>query len=94
MEKTKKIAGKNQKTAYLFILPSMIVLTVFVFIPLVSAFVISMMNMDLYMKDITFAGIGNYLKMFQDARVLNATKEYSYIHCNRSTCSDITWHWF
>ena len=74
MEKTKKIAGKNQKTAYLFILPSMIVLTVFVFIPLVSAFVISMMNMDLYMKDITFAGIGNYLKMFQDARVLNATK--------------------
>ena len=46
MEKTKKIAGKNQKTAYLFILPSMIVLTVFVFVPLVSAFVISMMNMD------------------------------------------------
>ena len=75
MEKTKKIAGKNQKTAYLFILPSMIVLTVFVFVTLVSAFVISMMNMDLYMKDITFAGIGNYLKMFQDARVLNATKK-------------------
>ena len=74
MEKTRKAGGKNQKTAYLFILPSMIVLTVFVFVPLISAFIISLMNMDLYMNGISFAGLDNYLKMFQDARVLNATK--------------------
>lgn len=74
MEKTKKIVAKNQKTAYLFILPSITVLTIFVFIPLISAFAISLMNMDLYMKDISFAGFANYFKMFQDARVWNATR--------------------
>lgn len=64
----------NQKAAYLFILPSMCILTVFVFIPLISAFIISMLNMNLYMNDISFAGFGNYLKMLQDERVWNATK--------------------
>lgn len=64
---------RNQKKAYLFIMPAMIVLTVFVFIPLLTAFIISLLNMDIYMKDISFAGISNYLKMFRDKRVWNAT---------------------
>ena len=73
MIKTGKKSLQNQKTAYLFILPAMIVLTIFVFVPLIAAFVISFLNMDIYMKDISFAGIANYITMFRDDRVWNAT---------------------
>ncbi len=65
---------KNQKIAYVFITPALVVMTVFVFVPLVAAFIFSFMNMDIYMKDISFAGFGNYIKMFHDPRVWNATK--------------------
>ena len=66
--------NKNQKKAYFFLAPAMIILTVFVFVPLVAAFIISFLHMDIYMKNISFAGFGNYLKMFHDSRVWNATK--------------------
>ena len=51
----------------------LLILTVFVFIPLAGAIGISLMNIDIYMKNISFAGIANYIKMFQDERVANAT---------------------
>ena len=57
----------------MFIAPSLIILTIFVFIPLFGAFAISLMNIDIYMNDVSFAGPGNYIKMFGDARVGNAT---------------------
>lgn len=76
----RKIAGRkktsglqNQKLAYLFIAPSLTILTIFVFIPLIGAFAISLMNIDIYMNDVSFAGLKNYIRMFQDARVGNAT---------------------
>lgn len=74
MKGTKKISTSNQRSAYLFILPAMIVLTIFVFIPLISAFALSVLNIDVYMNDISFAGASNYFKMFHDDRVWNATK--------------------
>lgn len=74
MKSTKKLSASNQKTAYLFILPAMIVLTIFVFLPLVSAFALSILNIDIYMNDISFAGFQNYIKLLQDERVWNATK--------------------
>lgn len=74
MKGTKKISTSNQRSAYLFILPAMIVLTIFVFIPLISAFALSILNIDVYMNDISFAGASNYFKMFHDDRVWNATK--------------------
>ncbi len=74
MKSTKKLLASNQKAAYLFILPAMIVLTIFVFLPLVSAFALSILNIDIYMNDISFAGFQNYIRLFQDERVWNATK--------------------
>lgn len=74
MKGTKKISTSNQRSAYLFILPAMIVLTIFVFIPLISAFALSVLNIDVYMNNISFAGASNYFKMFHDDRVWNATK--------------------
>ena len=72
----KKAVGKgmkSQKQAYLFLAPSLIILTIFVFVPLVGAIAISIMNINIYMNDISFAGLKNYLRMFSDVRVGNAT---------------------
>lgn len=64
---------KNQKIAYLFLTPALIVLTLFVFIPLIGAFWISLTNIDIYMKDFSFMYLENYLRVFKDERVWNAT---------------------
>ncbi|MFA9463569.1 MAG: carbohydrate ABC transporter permease [Velocimicrobium sp.] len=69
----KKYHPATQKSAYLFILPSLIILTVFVFIPLIASFVISVLNINIFMNDISFAGLTNFGKMLGDKRVSNAT---------------------
>ena len=46
---------EHQVKAYAFIAPSLLILTVFVFIPLAGAIGISLMNIDIYMKNISFA---------------------------------------
>lgn len=65
---------RNQKIAYLFIAPSSLILIIFVFVPLFSAFYISMTNMDIYMNEYRTIGIENYVRMLSDSRVWNATK--------------------
>lgn len=64
---------KNQKVAYLFLAPALIVLTVFVFVPLIGAFVISLTDIDVYMQDFSFINVGNYVRVMKDERVWNAT---------------------
>lgn len=71
--KRKRYEAQNQKSAYLFILPSMVVLSVFVFIPLIASFVISITDMNIFMKDVRFVGIANFTRLFADKRVTNAT---------------------
>ena len=71
--KKRKYVAQNQKSAYLFILPSMIILSVFVFIPLIASFVISLTDMNIFMKDVSFVGIANFTRLFSDNRVSNAT---------------------
>ncbi|MCR5031413.1 MAG: sugar ABC transporter permease [Lachnospiraceae bacterium] len=65
---------RNQKLAYLFITPSLLILIVFVFVPLFSAFFISLTNMDIYMNEYHWIGFENYKRMLEDSRVWNATK--------------------
>ncbi|MDR1174409.1 MAG: sugar ABC transporter permease [Treponema sp.] len=64
---------KTQKTAYIFILPSMLILSVFVFVPLASSLCISLLNIDIFMQDISFAGFRNFRHIFSDERIKNAT---------------------
>lgn len=71
--KKKKYTARQQKSAYLFILPSMLILTVFVFVPLAASFVISLTDMNIFMKDVSFRGLANFVRIFQDSRVRNAT---------------------
>ena len=72
-KRKRKYAAQNQKSAYLFILPSMIILSVFVFIPLIASFVISITNMNIFMQNIEFVGLRNFARLFTDDRVTNAT---------------------
>ena len=55
MKNRNKYHAQSQKQAYLFLAPSMLILTVFVFIPLIGALVISVMNIYIYMNNISFA---------------------------------------
>lgn len=71
--KRKRYQAQNQKSAYLFIMPSMIILSVFVFIPLIASFVISITDMNIFMKDVQFVGLKNFFRLFEDGRVKNAT---------------------
>ena len=73
MNRKKNHKIHNQNSAYLFILPSMLILAIFVFVPLIASFIISMLNMNIFMKDISFAGFKNFIKLFSDGRVGNAT---------------------
>lgn len=73
IQKKKKYKPQQQKSAYLFILPSMLILTIFIFIPLFASFVISLLNMNIFMKDISFVGLQNFVRAFKDSRIHNAT---------------------
>ncbi len=73
MNRKKKLKTHYQNCAYLFILPSMIILAVFVFVPLIASIIISMLNINIFMKDISFAGFKNFIKLISDSRVGNAT---------------------
>jgi len=71
--KAKRSGEPTQKEAYLFLLPSLLILTVFVFIPLAGAVVISFTDIDIYMNGFSFIGVANYVRAFFDDRVRNAT---------------------
>lgn len=73
MNKKKKSRLQYQRSAYLFILPSMLILTVFVFVPLGASLIISLLNMNIFMNDISFAGMKNFVRLFKDSRVNSAT---------------------
>ena len=60
--------------AYLFLLPSLILLVVFAVIPLISSLVISVMNMNIFFTGTSFAGVKNFLEAFADDRFWNALK--------------------
>ncbi len=73
MNRKKKNRLQYQRSAYLFILPSMLILTVFVFVPLGASLIISLLNMNIFMNDISFAGMKNFVRLFKDSRVNSAT---------------------
>lgn len=71
--KKKKFNSQTQKSAYLFIAPSLIILSIFVFVPLIASFIISLLNINIFMNDISFAGLKNFSRLLSDSRVWNAT---------------------
>ncbi len=66
--------NKPNHAAYLFIAPALLIILVFVIVPLISSFIISLTNMDIFMRDIEFIGFANFKKSFGEERVWNAFK--------------------
>ena len=65
---------KKRIQEFTFILPAMILFLVFVVYPFLQSFPISFTKWDGLSPVKTFNGISNYLKIFKDANVWNATK--------------------
>ena len=74
LKKIKKFCYRQDKAAYVFLTPSLILLFLFAFVPLVCSIIISVMNLDIFFSDVQFAGLKNYLEAFLDDRFWNALK--------------------
>ena len=57
---------RNNMTGYAFILPNLIGYTVFVFIPVVFSFVLSVMSWDGSQRPMQFVGLENFADIFGD----------------------------
>ena len=71
--KTKSLREKKrERTGLLFVMPSMIIFTVFVFVPLIISFVFSLLKFDMMFNHIEFQKLDNYKKLLGDGRFWNA----------------------
>ena len=64
--------NRPEKAAYLFVAPSLLVLILFTYVPVLSAVGISLFNLNMFFQNTQFAGLNNYLKAWQDTRVWNS----------------------
>lgn len=74
IKQIKKYLNKPSRAAYLFLAPSLLILLVFAIIPLIASLVISVMNMNIFFTDTSFAGVKNFIQAFQEERFWNALK--------------------
>lgn len=77
MKKSKKwwkVITDRKHVGYLFILPEMLDLFIFLVIPLVMAFYIALTDLDIFLQSPQFIGMRNFLQSFHDNRVSNAFK--------------------
>ena len=69
-----KYWNRPSRSAYLFLAPSLILLLLFSFIPLVMAFVLSLFDANMTMSQFSFVGLDNFTSAFQDPRFVNSLK--------------------
>lgn len=72
MGKKSTLEKKRERAGLLFVAPSMIIFTVFVFIPLIIAVVFSFLKFDMMFNHIEFQKFDHYIKLVQDKRFWNA----------------------
>ena len=63
---------KRERAGLYFVLPSMTIFTVFVFIPLIIAFIFSFFKFDMMFQNFQFQKLGNYAKLAGDKKFWNA----------------------
>ncbi|HML20225.1 MAG TPA: sugar ABC transporter permease [Aggregatilinea sp.] len=66
------VKRRETRYGYLFMLPSMITLSVFVFWPIVQSFILSLQKWQLNGKETVWVGFDNYRRLFEDVRVQGA----------------------
>ncbi|TVX94807.1 carbohydrate ABC transporter permease [Cohnella terricola] len=68
----------QEKTALYFLLPSFLVLGLFVFWPIINSFILSFYNWNLFDAMHPFVGLGNYRALMQDERFWNSVRQTGY----------------
>jgi multiple sugar transport system permease protein len=63
---------QESRAAFLFILPAFLLLLLFIFYPMISAFVFSFQNYNLIGSTSTFTGLSNYEKLLSDSAFLSS----------------------
>ncbi len=79
--KWKALAWNKSAVGYLFILPSLAVMTLFVIIPLLFSLLSSLYNFDIMLKNFKFIGLDNYHTVLDDDRFWNSLKNTVYFVC-------------
>jgi multiple sugar transport system permease protein len=64
--------NKPERAAYLFIFPAMAILLVFTGIPLFATLMISLLRMDIFLKDAQWVGFENFSRLLVDDKFWNA----------------------
>ena len=72
--KGKKYFVKQRRAGVLFILPSMLIFSIFVFVPLIMSFIYSTQTFNMMFNNVKFVGASNYIKLMCDFRFWNALK--------------------
>lgn len=72
MKKNSSIIRKPEYSAYVFLMPSLIILLLFVILPIIMSFAMGFLKIDIFLKDISFAGLDNFGKAISDGRFWNA----------------------
>lgn len=71
--KFSKLFDKDH-VGYFFILPSLLIIFIFTIVPLFEAFGIAATDMNIFMSKWNFTGMENFIRSFQDERLLNSFK--------------------
>lgn len=79
--RAKSLLYNKKAMGYLFVLPSLTVMTIFVIIPLILSFVSSVFKFTIMFDSFEFIGFDNYKALFADRRFGNSLKNTLYYTC-------------
>ena len=75
----RRALGQQQtKQAILFLLPSLVILGIFVFWPIVQSFLLGLQHWQFGSTEVTWVGLDNYPRMLADERVWGALQNTVY----------------
>ena len=78
MKKKSNYMVRQNRAGFAFIAPSMIIMAIFVYIPMLMSLVYSTETFNMMFTNTKFVGLSNYVKLFGDARFWNALKNTAY----------------
>lgn len=65
--------NKPEKAAWVFLLPSLLTLAIFLFIPLLFSFALCFFDVNVFLKNFDYIGFNNFEELFKDSRFWNST---------------------
>lgn len=64
--------NRPDRAAYLFLVPSFLILLLFTVVPLIGTFTISFTDLNIFFTSREFVGMDNFLRIFGDERAVNS----------------------